>query len=754
MEIFYGKNDIYLNITDIIKKKNIKIIPKYNIQKDKLFGDPLFKVVKNIKIKFSDTEIIEIEDGIEIDLDNINKEKLLNIFNVYIITTNLAGGSGKYIKDIQNKYGNNCNFNILNSIKSFASIKFKKDDIILLGHFFGLNINIIDIINLKINCKCKLIIPIHDFYWLTHNLNINSDGCHNIYLKNNIEINDNTKQLFSVADDIIHPSQFTYDIYSKYFPNTNFKIVHHNDYFIDNSSKYISPIINNVINIGVLTVYSQYKGKNYVELLKNKYTTYNNYKIIFMINKINIPEYNENAFYDYVKKYNLHCLVFLNKWGETWCYTLTKGINSGLPIIYNNIGAFKERIQEKEHYFKVNEHETDNEDNQSKLYKTFENMLDYIIINNGKFNNMNTNNEIIYNHYYDTLFNTKKYIFAIYFPQFHKIKENDINYYENFSDIKNLSLYLNENNSEKSEKLEKPLMSLFNLNNLLEYDITDNNITSKQVETAINYGISGFAIYYYWFSINTITNNHSIMELGYSNFFKNNFENFKIYFIWANENWTDNPAFNVLNNTISNIYNIENFIENSNNLIKYFKHENYYKIDNKPVFMIHHPWFISNENIDLFFSVLNSKCIENNFKGVELIINSMSNTYEKYQNYSFHPNYKNPHIKSTNRILDYKEYTDTLILNKNTINTLFFDFNNTARLYKPNLLHKATKTVNNEEQNFIKYIEKINKSYINSSSNILLINAWNEWGEKMSIEPSEEKKFYYLNLIKKYLVSK
>ena len=30
----------------------------------------------------------------------------------------------------------------------------------------------------------------------------------------------------------------------------------------------------------------------------------------------------------------------------------------------------------------------------------------------------------------------------------------------------------------------------------------------------------------------------------------------------------------------------------------------------------------------------------------------------------------------------------------------------------------------------------------------MLINAWNEWGEKMTIEPSNEYGFYYLNLIK------
>ena len=39
----------------------------------------------------------------------------------------------------------------------------------------------------------------------------------------------------------------------------------------------------------------------------------------------------------------------------------------------------------------------------------------------------------------------------------------------------------------------------------------------------------------------------------------------------------------------------------------------------------------------------------------------------------------------------------------------------------------------------------------NNTENILLINAWNEWGEKMAIEPSLEIGYYYLNLLNQYL---
>ena len=698
---------------------------------------------------------------------------------IYIISNINGGGSSKYLKDIISNFNNIKFIYIDNNIK-LLSYKYNKDSIIFLQHLLFTNIDIRKIIKIKNNYKCKLIISIHDFYWLNSKILFNFDNSiswHNNYLVDNIIINKYIKIIFDIADDIIHPSKFTYDIFSKYFSINNFKLVSHNDYLIDYTTKCILPIIDNTINIGVLHEYSECKGKYYINLLKEKYINFSNYKIIFHIVGDNIPKYSEGEFFDYIIKYNLHCLTYLNKWGETWCYSLTKGINSGLPIIYNNFGAFKERIPDNiEHYFKVYENENDNDN--SKLYNTFEKMIQYIIDNNGKYNNMNKNSEIIYNKYYKNIFNKNIDIkinnknvdenkidlnislFVIYFPQFHSFPENDKNYYNNFTDINNLSLYLDEN-KDNLENLERPLLSIYNINNLLEYNLENEDIVNKQVDIARSYGINGFAIYYYWFTVNSITNKYSIMENGYANFFRQKLDNFKVFFVWANEDWSNNPSFNI-SDKIYNVYDINSFDKNSNNLITYFKHENYHKIDNKPILMLHHPWFIEDNKIDLFYNILNNKCIENGFYGVTLILNMMNKSYAKYNNYNFHPNYKNPPVGSSYRVnnklyLDYNKYIKNMKLSNNTINSIFFDFNNTARFYKPNKLNRVTRVINNIEDNILKYIKKIKNSYVNNNdnkvNNILLINAWNEWGEKMHIEPSEEKKAYYLELIKNTLVN-
>jgi hypothetical protein len=260
-----------------------------------------------------------------------------------------------------------------------------------------------------------------------------------------------------------------------------------------------------------------------------------------------------------------------------------------------------------------------------------------------------------------------------------------------------------------------------------------------------------------------------IMEKVINLFFdsKINMNDRKVFFIWANESWTQNPAFGNSSEKIENIYD-ENYINlNVNNLINYFKHDNYLKIDNKPVFMLHHPWFMTDSEIKLLYNTLNYKCIKNLFKGVYFIINSMNGYYDGYINYNFNFNYKKSkscyYDENLSQIyLDYKKYINNdldNINNNSIINTVVFDFDNRIRLSKPYRLQNSTICVNNSEFNKILFLNKIIETYNKNNKNnkksdienILLINGWNEWGEKMNIEPSSQYNFYYLNLLKKYL---
>ena len=275
--------------------------------------------------------------------------------NIYIINNNNIGGSYKYLIDIINTYKNN-NYILIKSLDELKNINFIEKDIILVQSFLYTNISSKDILDIYNKYLCKIIIPIHDFIWLCKNIHEYSEDIPSIYLNNNVEINKDIFMLFEIAYKIIANSHFTYNIYKKYFNNINIDISYYNDYNIDYNIINIPTIINNCINIGVFTSLSRYKGERYIQYLKNKYENnkYENNNINFIIVGTNIPFYKENDFYSYIKKYSINGVVLLNEWGETYCYLLTKIINSGLPLLYNNIGSFKERIINiPEHYFKV-----------------------------------------------------------------------------------------------------------------------------------------------------------------------------------------------------------------------------------------------------------------------------------------------------------------------------------------------------------------------------------------------------------------
>jgi hypothetical protein len=240
-------------------------------------------------------------------------------------------------------------------------------------------------------------------------------------------------------------------------------------------------------------------------------------------------------------------------------------------------------------------------------------------------------------------------------------------------------------------------------------------------------------------------------------------KNRKCFFIWANESWTKNAAFGTTTDTIETNYsNKENFGKIYENLKNYFKNDSYLKIDNKPVLSIHHPWFIENEELDNFYNLINTKCIENNFNGIYFIVNAINEKYNQYINNYHHLNYKKSinskyyDKNNNNNVLDYKKYIKNDInINNDGIHTIVFDFDNCARLFKPNKLNNSTITINNTEIEKIIFMKKIIEKYKNNKiENILLINSWNEWGEKMAIEPSEEIGYYYLNLLTENLENK
>lgn len=152
--------------------------------------------------------------------------------------------------------------------------------------------------------------------------------------------------------------------------------------------------------------------------------------------------------------------------------------------------------------------------------------------------------------------------------------------------------------------------------------------------------------------------------------------------------------------------------------------------------------------------MLNQECIDAGFKGVYLVVNNMCDQYEnKYtgiNKYNHNPDYKRD--SATTNYMDHVKENQ----NKNDASlaypaSMYFDFNNTARLYIPDKLNKVTIIYNNTYPAQVENLRILlarYKSPRKEINKIMLFNSWNEWGENMAIEPSTEKGYSYLNMIK------
>jgi hypothetical protein len=298
--------------------------------------------------------------------------------NVYIVGGMIVGGSNKFIKEILQLFPN---VRCINTLTELQAYSITKNDILLIQHLTSMHLTYTLLNNLYATTKPRIIINIHDFCYFTDmktQKKINNN-VHYAYL-HNTNIDNSIKKLFSNAELVIHPSQFTFTQYSKYFSTHNFVVSPHIDYTDLDSPLSIPPIRNRTINVGVLHSFTEYKGKEYITHLKSVVKKHANHIINFLIVGVNIEAYGENEFFNHLTRYNIHCLTLLNKWGETYCYTLSKYLKSGLPILYTNIGAVAERMPIKPHYFTAFDREVAfNNTDKICLVSRFKDMIDFVI---------------------------------------------------------------------------------------------------------------------------------------------------------------------------------------------------------------------------------------------------------------------------------------------------------------------------------------------------------------------------------------
>eukprot|EP01040_Poterioochromonas_malhamensis_P012651 gene12651-13854_t len=308
--------------------------------------------------------------------------------SIYVINTVKHGGALKYVYDLEN-YFSEIHFIYITQENQLHTHPINSKSIVLINHLTSGDISITDIINLKLQTKAYFILIIHDFFYL----GLKSPYYHIEYGKPLPENETHASYLWKKSfhpvvcdmlqsmDVIIHQNQFSFLEFQKKGCSSlhNSIVIPPADYPVQRSKNVIyRPIINNEINLGMMTSNTVIKGQEMIKILKYFYINYKNFHIRWkIVGYNNIPLYNDSltSFFNLIVKENIHSLLYFNKYGETFSFALTKYLNSQLPILYNNIGSFKDRMNSI-HY--NSNHDTNSSHTDVGFFPIFQNEEEYL----------------------------------------------------------------------------------------------------------------------------------------------------------------------------------------------------------------------------------------------------------------------------------------------------------------------------------------------------------------------------------------
>ena len=241
----------------------------------------------------------------------------------------------------------------------------------------------------------KIVFIIHDYHLLFPN---NPNPIKNNSL-NDIPEPDNllfVNDLFSKCNLIVFNSHNCLNNYKKYVNMDNYKHIITNttpDILTNNYDIY--PKVKSVYNIGIIgRTYARHKGKELIEKINNilpenkyifKLLGVNRKDITANCYKKNVHycgEYDNKEIFDLVDTHQIDIFIFVSVFEETYSYALSIAMQTGLPIFYNDIGSYEERLYGRKNVYPFSENNLD--------------ILPKLINDNIDKNNANMSNPVLY----------------------------------------------------------------------------------------------------------------------------------------------------------------------------------------------------------------------------------------------------------------------------------------------------------------------------------------------------------------------
>ncbi|MBP3692242.1 MAG: glycoside hydrolase family 99-like domain-containing protein [Clostridia bacterium] len=302
----------------------------------------------------------------------------------------------------------------------------------------------------------------------------------------------------------------------------------------------------------------------------------------------------------------------------------------------------------------------------------------------------------------------------------------------------------------------------------------DPQVMSEQIEAAVSHGVNVFIYDWYWYDDRPFLENS--LNDGFLKAPNNN--KMKFYIMWANHNAThlwDIRLSDTVNSTIwQGAVTRKQFETIGKRWInQYFKRENYYKIDSKPVVSIYDVNNLINglggidETADAL-KWLDQEAKNEGLGGVHIQFVRWSGKIKNYSGVDGTPieneaalvdtlgfnsvtNYQFVHMTDVNR--DYLEILED-------IKTLWHEINGEYTVpYYPNVSvgwdnnprfkkYITPIATNNTPENFKKCLLAVKEYCDKTDTRLITVNSWNEWTETSYLEPDNLYGYGYLEAIK------
>ncbi len=347
---------------------------------------------------------------------------------------------------------------------------------------------------------------------------------------------------------------------------------------------------------------------------------------------------------------------------------------------------------------------------------------------------------------------------AIYLPQFHEVKENNEWWGRGFTEW--TAVKSNEPYFENQRQPRVPYGENY-------YDLMNKETFEHQAELIKKYGIYGFCFYHYYFK-----DNKKILEKPVEKLLEWQDINIPFCFNWASESWVrswskiygnvwgekcENKDIKIGKEILLQEYygEEEAWKEHFNYLLPFFKDRRYIKKDGKPVFIFYN----ANRIICLseMIEYWNKLAIENGFEGMYIIGEHLQMpvanldaaliqqpddviTYLNNKDKSF--------IKNGVRCYEYSDVVDRVCNVEKVVgyNKCYY-MAQVGLDDTPRRGVNGSCMVNDSPELFEKMMDGLYKKTIKAQNEYVFINAWNEWGEGMYLEPDMDYKYGYLEAL-------